>query len=251
MNIKINTVYNMDCIELMREMEKQGIKVDCIITDPPYLIDYKTGHRKDKKNKFCKPILNDSNPELISEYIKLCYSIMKENTPLYCFCNSDKVEFFKNEFERNGFAIKNIIIWIKNNWTAGDLQAQFGKQYEMIIYANKGRSPFKIDKRLTDVWYSERVAGKEQEHQNQKPLSLITKILDIHTSENDLIFDGFMGSFTTAVACHRLNRRFIGAELDEEYYRLGSERLKAEQAQLSIFNLEYTNDIKNPPPTVW
>ena len=236
MDIKTNTVYNMDCIELMREMERQGTWVDCVITDPPYLIDYKTGYRQDKDNKFCKAILNDSNPELISAYIKLCYSIMKDNAPVYCFCNADKIDVFKQEFERNGLTIKNIIIWVKNNWTAGDLQAQFGKQYEMIIYANKGRCPFKIDKRLTDVWYADRVAGHEQEHQNQKPLSLITKILDIHTNENDLIFDGFMGSFTTAVACHKLKRNFIGAELDEEYYRIGSERLKRAQEQISIFD---------------
>ena len=221
----------------VRNGKAGGVKVDCVITDPPYLIDYKTGRRQDKDNKFCKAILNDSNPELISEYIKLCYSIMKDNAPIYCFCNADKIDFFKQEFERNGFTIKNIIIWVKNSWTAGDLQAQFGKQYEMIIYANKGRCPFKIDKRLTDVWYADRVVGNEQEHQNQKPLNLITKILDIHTNENDLIFDGFMGSFTTAVACYKTGRHFIGAELDEDYFKMGSERLKKEQQQINIFDI--------------
>ena len=237
MNIELNKVYNMDCLDLMREMVIQNIKVDCVITDPPYLIDYKTSRRQDKKNKFCNAILNDNNPELVSEFIKLAYFILKDNAPIYCFCNSDKVEFFKKEFSRVGFTIKNIIIWVKNSWTAGDLYAQYGKQYEMIIYANKGRAPFKIDKRLTDVWYSDRVVGTEQVHQNQKPLNLITKILGIHTSKNDLIFDGFMGSFTTAVACHRLKRKFIGAELDKEYFDKGSKRLEQEMAQLSIFDL--------------
>lgn len=113
MEIEINKVYNMDCIELMREMEMQGIKVDCVITDPPYLIDYKTGMRNDKNHKFCKTILNDNNPDLIAEYIRLCYSIMKDNTPIYCFCNADKIDFFKSQFEKNGFTIKNIIIWVK------------------------------------------------------------------------------------------------------------------------------------------
>ena len=74
-------------------------------------------------------------------------------------------------------------------------------------------------------------------HPTQKPLKLITKLLNMFTNENDLILDPFMGSFTTAVACHRLNRRFIGAELDKEYFEKGSKRLAAEMAQLNMFNM--------------
>ena len=77
----------------------------------------------------------------------------------------------------------------------------------------------------------------ERFHPTQKPTQIICQLLNYYTQENDLILDPFMGSFTTAVACHKLKRRFIGAELDEEYYRLGSERLKAEQAQISIFDI--------------
>ena len=58
---------------------------------------------------------------------------------MYMFCNCDKVDFFKQELENAGFKIKNMIIWVKNNWTAGDLKAQFGKQYEIIFLVNKGR----------------------------------------------------------------------------------------------------------------
>ena len=74
-------------------------------------------------------------------------------------------------------------------------------------------------------------------HPTQKPIKLITKLLNMFTNENDLILDPFMGSFTTAVACHRLNRRFIGAELDKEYFEKGSKRLAAEMAQLNMFNM--------------
>lgn len=54
MEIKENTVYNCDCLELMKEMVDKNIKVDCIITDPPYLIDYKTNYRKIKTINFAK-----------------------------------------------------------------------------------------------------------------------------------------------------------------------------------------------------
>lgn len=74
-------------------------------------------------------------------------------------------------------------------------------------------------------------------HPTQKPTQIISQLLNYYTKEGDLILDPFMGSFTTAVACHKLNRHYIGAELDKEYYRLGSERLAKETAQVSIFDL--------------
>lgn len=236
MEIKENTVYNCDCLDLMREMVKQNIKVDCVITDPPYLIDYKTNYRKTKDHKFCKEILNDNNPQLIKDYIKLCYDIMKNNTSIYMFCNADKIDFFKQQIEKY-FNIKNIIIWVKNNWTAGDLQAQYGKQYEMIIYANKGRKTFECQRRKTDVWFEDRIVGNKQIHQNEKPVNLISEILSNSTKENDLIFDGFGGSFSTFVACHKMNRRYIGAELDKEYFEKGQERLNKVKNQVSIFDI--------------
>lgn len=74
-------------------------------------------------------------------------------------------------------------------------------------------------------------------HPTQKPLQIMYQLINYYTKENDLIFDPFMGSFTTAVACHKLNRNFLGAEIDKDYYKLGSERLAKEQAQVSIFDI--------------
>jgi site-specific DNA-methyltransferase (adenine-specific) len=120
-----NTIYNKDCIEIMRQIREKSI--DLIVTDPPYLMNYKTGHRKDKNHKFCSTILNDDNFELISSYIKLAYNILKDNTAMYMFCNVLHFDFFKNELENTGFTIKNMIIWVKNNWTAGDLKNAYGR----------------------------------------------------------------------------------------------------------------------------
>lgn len=78
---------------------------------------------------------------------------------------------------------------------------------------------------------------KEQRiHPTQKPLPVIEWILNKFTKEGNLIFDAFMGSFTTAVACHRLKRHYIGAEINEEYFQKGTERLNAVKAQISIFD---------------
>jgi len=213
--LELNKIYNEDCLEGMKRI-KNG-SVDLVVTDPPYLIKYKTNYRKDKSHKFCNEILNDDNEEMIKNYIKECYRIMKDDTAMYMFCNLDKVEFFKAELSKY-FKIKNMIIWVKNNWTAGDLKAGFGKQYEIIFLVNKGRKLFN-GKRITDVWQFSRVAGKQQIHQNQKPIDLIENCILKHSDEQRIVFDGFMGGGTTAIACLNTNRNYIGFELDNEYYQ--------------------------------
>lgn len=162
---------------------------------------------------------------------------MKPDTPLYMFCGSDKVDFFKQQIESR-FTIKNIIVWDKGNHTAGDLEAQYGKRYEFIIYANKGRAKFNPDvPRYDDIWTYARVTGNEQIHQNQKPIPLLMRIITQHTKPHDLILDPFMGSCSTAVAAHKLQRDFVGFELDKDEYDAGVKRLNAERAQVSIFDI--------------
>lgn len=212
-----------DCLEVMKNIPDNSI--DLIVTDPPYLIKYKTNRRKNKEHDFCSEILNDDNYDLISNYIKECFRILKNDTAMYMFCNCDRVDYFKQELEKTGFNIKNMIIWVKNNHTAGDLKAQFGKQYEIIFLVNKGRSLFN-GKRITDVWYFDKVSGNKQVHQNQKPLDLLEQCILKHSKENDIVFDGFMGSGSTGVACKELNRSFIGIELDETYFNIAKNRIE-------------------------
>ena len=216
-------LYCDDCLNIMKQIENESI--DLIVTDPPYLIKYKTNRRKNKDHDFCSEILNDNNEQLIIDYIRECYRILKNNTAMYMFCNCDKVDFFKQELENAGFKIKNMIIWVKNNWTAGDLKAQFGKQYEIIFLVNKGRKCFN-GKRITDVWMFDKISGKKQLHQNQKPVDLLKQCILKHSDENDIIFDGFMGSGSTGVACIETNRKFIGVELDKKYFEIAKERIE-------------------------
>lgn len=215
-------LYCDDCLNIMKQIENESI--DLIVTDPPYLIKYKTNRRKNKDHDFCSEILNDDNEQLIIDYIRECYRILKNNTAMYMFCNCDKVDFFKQELENAGFKIKNMIIWVKNNWTAGDLKAQFGKQYEIIFLVNKGRKCFN-GKRIADVWMFDKISGKKQLHQNQKPVDLLKQCILKHSDENDIIFDGFMGSGSTGVACIETNRKFIGVELDKKYFEIAKERI--------------------------
>jgi site-specific DNA-methyltransferase (adenine-specific) len=218
-------LYNGDCLEITKDIPNESI--DLIVTDPPYLIKYKTNRRKNKEHDFCSEILNDDNYDLISNYIKECFRILKNDTAMYMFCNCDKVDYFKQELEKTGFKIKNMIIWVKNNHTAGDLKAQFGKQYEIIFLANKGRCEFN-GKRITDIWNFNKVVGNKQVHQNQKPVDLLEQCILKHSKEKDIVFDGFMGSGSTGIACKHTNRNFIGIELDDNYFEIAKKRIEEE-----------------------
>lgn len=94
---KIDYIAKEDVIDFMKKMPDSCI--DLIVTDPPYLINYKTNWRKES-HKFSDVIKNDNNPNLIKEYIKECYRVLKNDTALYMFCSFDKVDFFKSEIEK-------------------------------------------------------------------------------------------------------------------------------------------------------
>ena len=220
----INSFYNADCLEIMRGLPDEII--DLILTDPPYLINYHTGRRQNREHRFCQPCNGDNNPELIQEAIKEYYRLLKPDSALYMFCGSQHVDFFKQELEKY-FTIRNIICWIKQNHSAGDLRYAFGKKYEMIFLVNKGKKPY-IGSRLTDVWEFDKVPPSEQIHPNQKPEGLLAQSILKHSNPGDLVLDTFAGVGSTGIACLRTGRNYMMIESDPGFYKLGLERINRE-----------------------
>ena len=95
--MELNKIYNEDCLEGMKRIPDSS--VDLIVTDPPYLINYKSKGRKGKEHRFKKVILNDDNEDLIKDYIKECYRILKDDTAMYMFCSAAKVDFLKRNWK--------------------------------------------------------------------------------------------------------------------------------------------------------
>ena len=214
-----NSLYFGDCLQIMDELIKNGTKVDCIITDPPYGIDYQCGFRKEKYDK----IKNDKNLNFIAEYFEKCNELLNDNTHIYCFCSWHNVDFFKSEFEKN-FQLKNIIVWSKKSGGMGDLKGSYMPNHEFILFGHKGRRLRNPDeKRLPDVLEIKKEKCKY--HPTQKPIELLEIFIRQSTTENEIVFDGFMGSGSTGVACINTNRRFIGIELDEEFFKIARHRI--------------------------
>ena len=209
-----------DCLEIMKRMKSESI--DLVVTDPPYLINYRS-RSKNRNNQFRAPIKNDDNPALLTQAIPEIYRLLKPNSALYCFCSPNTVELFKSHIA-TFFIIKNLIIWVKNNWSSGDIKAQYAKQYEIVIYANKGRRLLS-GSRLTDVWFFNRVAGRMQLHQNQKPVDLIARMIEKSSKTGDVILDPFMGVGSTLCAAEKLGRHAIGIEIETRYCEIAKKRL--------------------------
>ena len=208
------------------------IDFQLLLTDPPYLMNYKTGYRKDKSHDFCKPIVNDNNFELIKDIMPLLFELLNDGGAIYMFCNANHIDYFKQQIEQH-FKLKNILIWIKNNWSAGDLKGAYAKQTEFILFAVKGRHLLN-GARDTDTLYYNRVVGNMQLHQNQKPVDLLAFLINKSSQPNDTILDCFMGSGSTAIACKNTNRQFIGIELDKDYFKIAETRIKEAQIQTKL-----------------
>lgn len=247
-NVKL---YQGDCLEVMDKLIADGVKVDAIITDPPYGIDYQSNWGRNGE-KLCK-IKNDNNLDWFQKFSDLSYSILKENSTFYCFTRADVYPFMYNCLVQSGFKFKNLLIVQKGQKGGnGDLQAQYSNDCEMIIYMNKGRRKFnktelaKTDgrkgsaeyrTRLPNVWFDTsyntypkstvNVSNQKDSviHPTEKNAELMQWWLNISTDEKDTVLDCFMGSGTTGVACVNTDRKFIGIELDENYFNIVSERI--------------------------
>jgi DNA modification methylase len=200
-----------------------GKKADMVFTDPPYGYKYESNHQSKHKE-----LLNDDK---ILDFLPNVFLFSKSNIAIYIFCGWQTISEWINKIINNSFELKNIIIWKKNNWSMGDLKGAYAGQYEVILFAHKGRIELK-NGRGRDVWEFDRVPPKD--HPTMKPVELIEKALNDTTNKNDIVLDLFLGSGTTIVASHQLKRICYGMELDPKYCQVIIDRMRKLDPSLVI-----------------
>ena len=214
-------LYQGDCLEVMGSIKDKS--VDLIVTDPPYLMDYQSNRRK-KEDRFDKIKNDKGNYMLIQDYLEECYRIMKDDTAIYCFCSWHNIDFFKNEFEKH-FKLKNILVWNKNNHGTGDLKGSYAPKHEFILFGHKGRTLLR-EKRIADVIDCPKISSNKLTHPTEKPQDLLEIFIKQSSDVGSIIFDGFMGTGSCGIVAKKLNRNFIGIELDEKYFNIAKNRLE-------------------------
>ena len=205
-----------DCFDLLKDIPDES--VDMILTDPPYGMNFQSSHRKTKYEK----IKGDSNLDWLDDFVDEIYRVSKPNTAHYVFCSFHHIDKFKQAIEKK-FKVKNILTWVKNNTSMGDLKGDFAPKTEFIIFFHKGR---KLINGKRDPNVLEFKKTRNELHPTQKPVDMTEYLIGKFSDEGDVILDPFMGSGTTGVACMNTNRDFIGMELDENYFNIAKERIE-------------------------
>lgn len=220
--MEINKVYNDDCFNIIAQMPNDYL--DLVIVDPPYGDGIGYG-RNGKK------ILNNEDESINYRFLDAILPKMKQDTSLYLFSNHKFCYQIKEYAVANGFNYRMLCVLVKNNIGMG---YGFRNQYEVCLVLEKGKAKYNLND-VSNVWKMKHIAHDDNSHPHQKDYDIIRKIILHSSNTGDLIFDGFMGSFSTAIACHKEKRNFIGTELDPKWFAMGQTKLENLQAQITLF----------------
>jgi len=211
-----------DCLEVMDKLIEQGVKVDLIVTDPPYKVI--TGGKNGEVGKPSGILTKNKqlmcNIPSFESWLKKSYDILNADSHAYFMTNLLNLNYMLTEITKAGFYIHNLLIWKKNNATPNKW---YMKNCEYIIFCKKGKSKFINNCGSKTV--HEFNNPRKKIHPTQKPVELMEMYIENSTSKNQIVLDPFMGSGTTGVACLNLNRNFIGIELDEKYFNIAKDRI--------------------------
>jgi site-specific DNA-methyltransferase (adenine-specific) len=194
------TLYLGDCLEYMRTMPAGS--VDAVITDPPYGME---SHNMRNAVGFMSVEWDvlPASPEQIKECLRV---------------SENQIIWGGNYFELP--PTRCVLVWDKG-------EAMYGRSWAECELA---WTSFDDVSRICKVTRRE-----EKEHPTQKPLQLMRWCIENYTRPGDTIFDPFMGSGTTGVACVQLGRNFIGCEIDPKYFAIAEKRIHAATLQPQLF----------------
>ena len=222
-------LYQGDCLEVMKDIEDGSVNL--VVTDPPYLQNHTSGSPTSsaKQEKWQGNLkAGDKTSNIINkikfrEWVPEIYRILRPNSHCYIFVNDKNVQEVLNICMESGFKLHNILVWKKNNCTPN---RWYMKNCEFIIFLHKGKS-FPINNLESSQFLEyKNISGKNKLHPTQKPIELLEELILNSSKEDNIVFDPFMGSGSTGVACLNTNRDFIGIELDEGYFNITQNRIE-------------------------
>lgn len=253
----MNKIFNEDVLLGIKKIDNQS--VDLIVTDPPYCLGKDYGNDSDKK----------SSVEYLAwtyQWIDAVLPKLKETGSFYIFLSWQySPEIFV--YLKKKMRMINEIIWDRRVPSMGGSTKKFSSVHDNIgffVKSNKyhfdldsiripydeetkkarTRSIFVGKKWLEngynpkDLWSVSRIHAQDPERENhptQKPLEIIERIVKASCPKGGLIFDPFMGTGTTAIACIKHERNYAGFEINKDYHNLIMDRIKKYRSQPTFF----------------
>ncbi len=230
MTLPINQIIQGDCIEIMKTLSDKSI--DLILTDPPYNVRWKSAielHGRKAMLHFADEVKKGWDNVNLKDLYKLIFPqfdrLLKENGSVILFTSQEGVGYAKDIAKENNLDMKCEMIWEKLNPLPQVRKKNYLSAFECIVWFSRWHEKkcdftfnFSTQNEMRNVFRFPICQGNERwQHPTQKPLKLIEKLIHTHSNENDLVLDPFIGSGTTAVACKKLKRNYIGIELSKKY----------------------------------
>lgn len=202
-----------DCLEVMRDLAAEGVSVDAIITDPPFIVPTQHYASRAKDNGFRRK-WSDISPLVgwFDQVVAAGCELLKPEGHFICFCNADSyAAFYPAVFSR--FDVADCVVWNKQNIGMG---RGWRKQHELLIVGRSSQSWFS-DATFSTVLNCRVVPTDERTHPAQKPQALIEQIIGHVVPPGGVVLDPFAGSGTTGWAATATGRDAILIEADGEY----------------------------------
>lgn len=227
------TVHHGDCLDVMRSMADGS--VDAVVTDPPYGMAYVSAWRK-RENDVTVPVAGDDefDPEFAVAWATEALRLTRDGGALYSFTSDHHIGEFRDAFRAAGWNVKRSLVWVKNAWTSGDLEGDFGHQTEFVVFASKGRHLLR-GARTGNVLDYRRIPPGDLVHSCQKPAPLIAHLIRASVAPGGTILDPFAGSGTTAIAAREEGCGAVLIESNERNVEIAKARIAHEAAQGSLF----------------
>jgi DNA modification methylase len=204
-----NQILHGDCIEAMRRMPTES--VDFVLTDPPYLVNY-----RDRDGRM---IQNDANADWLKPAMAEAYRVLKQNRVAIMFYGWTKIDMFFDAWKDAGFQPVGHIVFHKPYSSRSRF---FRYQHEMAFLLAKGRPPLPKQP-LGDVM--EMPYSGNKLHPTQKPVAALAPLIRSFTLQGETVLDPFAGSGSTCAAALLTGRKYIGIEMDDAYFQPASDRL--------------------------
>lgn len=215
-------------------MLMNGQKADMVLTDPPY----NTGMAKNKnaKARLSHMFSDNFTEEQWDKLLESMCSAIRKNTKndcaMYVFIDWRRLHEIKNALA-SLFAVKNVIVWDK---MVHGLGSDYKSTYENIVVAKKGDPKInnRIEKDYQDIWHVQRKIGRDSDHATKKPIEILQKPILHASNKNSMVLDLFLGSGSTMVACHQLDRICYGMEISEQYCQVIVDRMRKLDSSIEI-----------------